>query len=240
MKKQFTLIELLVVISIIAILAGMLLPTLSKAKDKVKEIACLSNVRQMTSATIGYTHDFNDRLPWIFTYNGRDMASECGKAPWSNYFLENKILTLQTLCCPMYPDAWKKKDAEFDWFFSHFQISPAFGVMHKPGGGPAVMSANITVSRIKKPGELVTIHTSGRTSATNWGGRGQPYGFYIFRHNNHQSTPLGYADGHALMATYPLCPVLATGYRNPGEDEHAMNYLHTTLRSDYGRRQLNP
>jgi prepilin-type N-terminal cleavage/methylation domain-containing protein len=105
--RAFTLIELLTVIAIIAVLAGLLLPTLAQTKRRAYQVQCLSNLRQIGLAFQLYLAETQDRWP-----DRRDLKSALGYHPWTSWppsdprggwaavVLSNELQTPAVWLCP--------------------------------------------------------------------------------------------------------------------------------------------
>lgn len=98
-RKGFTLIELLVVIAIIAILAAVLFPVFAKARSAAKTSACSSNLKQLATAVMMYTQEYDTRYPgtWIFkAKNGR--GEQMGHPLW---LVKDFAKSKDVFICPM-------------------------------------------------------------------------------------------------------------------------------------------
>lgn len=162
MKKavDFTLVELLVVIAVIALLASLLLPALSSAKARGKEMACTSNLRQCSFAMNMYASDFKDVMV-VTIYNGSAWGPG-GSATWLSIldgtwgieYLKNYKVVL----CPSFaPDAYKSN--AFGRIYGGV-ISPSGAGVFVPAGYATTDSTMINITQVPSPSTLPVLGDS--------------------------------------------------------------------------------
>ena len=232
-KKEFTLIELLVVIAIIAILAGMLLPSLKRTKDVAMAISCTNNQKQLSLARRAYRNAYNDCTP---PYSTADTTpNSTNKASlWVANIVKNGFLSSSAvLVCPArsYADSsylirkaflenTAKSWVAWDWKWDN----PDYGanieicLNANPAQVPKAAYA-YSMSMIKHPSAVIdTAESIVSYSEYNIGSHlvysySYDKSFLFAPHGDFRSCNIAWLDGHVSTEKTPMDSRMGATYR---------------------------
>ena len=128
--KKFTLIELLIVVAIISILLSLLLPSLSKAREKSKRAVCLSNQAQIYRGQLVFAQEHNNKLliGHKDNYQYNYVMKDAGKFYVSGYLWKKKILnTPESFYCPSTTNVGKSYNSEKNVWLNNNILRSSFG-----------------------------------------------------------------------------------------------------------------
>ena len=210
-RKNFTLLELLLVISIIIMLAGMLLPALSKARERVKGIQCMNNQRQCGLALFQYGEDNNgvimlnygiSTITWAALLNYKTMKEYFYNPPYFQSLGGDYLKARDVMVCPsMIPNTWEALNFTYGVPYSYNDHPGSrYDEATRPTSYSAFGGTEVIPSRLKAPSQFFMVGDTWRSDTAkqcyfvNLLNTDKPYRLHL-RHSNQAN--ILWADGHA-------------------------------------------
>mgnify|MGYP000021280001 FL=1 len=236
-KQEFTLVELLVTIAVIAILAGMLLPALNKARDTAYGASCLSNLKQLGTGMDMYIGDSDDFYPMLRYANPASTADYDTTIFWGWTLATGKYITASLVLCPA------RRNAAENYYSKGLRSKnptsrPNYWYATEYGASARVLPDNILNYKVRKnslkrPSTTILMADSIRKATT-----GELFGYFgiyapsnfgnltngafWLAHRNNTQVNIVYADGHAgnVVSRVPGEEGVTELYQTTLKDEH--------------------
>ena len=189
--RAFTLVELLVVIAIIAVLSSILLPVFAQIREHARQTTCLSNTRQLMTAALLYCQDYDEKLPILGIYVGKEGSDGRGRWMWQ---IKGYVNNGQIFTCPHVP----KNEYDGSMWTDRGGYGWAEQIWGKDIDSPA--SDGYALSEIGHLTEMIVLGDTGFDGSSGWamyrrppwiGSADERPGYYAqFRHHATSFRPI--------------------------------------------------